>query len=51
MNHEIDAAGIGRTVLWVYGLAEHGEAYARYMQDVPGYFPRLSSHPTETTSR
>ncbi len=32
-------------------LAEHGEAYARYMQDVPGYFPRLSSHPTETTSR
>lgn len=22
-------------------LAEHGEAYARYMREVPGYFPRL----------
>ena len=32
-------------------LAEHGETYARYMRDVPGYFPRLSPHPPETTSR
>ncbi len=24
-------------------LAEHGEAYARYMRDVPAFFPRLSA--------
>ncbi len=24
-------------------LAEHGEAYARYMKEVPGYFPRLGA--------
>ncbi|RST85462.1 isoprenylcysteine carboxylmethyltransferase family protein [Aquibium carbonis] len=26
-------------------LAEHGEAYARYMKEVPGYFPRLGARP------
>ena len=26
-------------------LAQHGEAYARYMQEVPGFFPHLFSGP------
>lgn len=32
-------------------LAEYGEAYARYMREVPGFIPRLFSRPVETTSR
>lgn len=32
-------------------LAEYGEAYTRYMREVPGFIPRLFSRPVETTSR
>lgn len=32
-------------------LAEHGEAYARYMREVPGYFPRLIGRPTAASKR
>lgn len=32
-------------------LAEHGEAYARYMQEVPSYFPRLSVRPVGNADR
>ena len=32
-------------------LAEHGEAYARYMQEVPSYFPRLSARPVGNADR
>jgi len=27
-------------------LAQFGDAYARYMRNVPGYFPRLVARPT-----
>lgn len=32
-------------------LAEHGEAYARYMREVPGYFPRLIGRPVADSKR
>ncbi len=32
-------------------LAEHGEVYARYMQEVPAYFPRLNARPVGNVNR
>lgn len=32
-------------------LAEHGEAYARYMREVPAFFPRLSAREAGSASR
>ncbi|QIG47181.1 isoprenylcysteine carboxylmethyltransferase family protein [Nordella sp. HKS 07] len=32
-------------------LAEHGEAYARYMREVPAFFPRLSAREARRGSR
>lgn len=32
-------------------LAEHGEAYARYMREVPAFFPRLSAREARRASR
>lgn len=32
-------------------LAEHGEAYTRYMQEVPSYFPRMSVRPVGNADR
>ncbi|MBL8579674.1 MAG: isoprenylcysteine carboxylmethyltransferase family protein [Mesorhizobium sp.] len=32
-------------------LAEHGEAYARYMREVPAFFPRLSARQPTRASR
>jgi protein-S-isoprenylcysteine O-methyltransferase Ste14 len=32
-------------------LAEHGEAYARYMREVPAFFPRLSAGEARGASR
>jgi protein-S-isoprenylcysteine O-methyltransferase Ste14 len=32
-------------------LAEHGDAYRRYMREVPTFFPRLSARQTSSASR